>query len=571
MIAAIYARKSTEQTGVTDAEKSVTRQIEHATDYAVGKGWTVAPEHIYSDDGISGAEFANRPGFLRLMNALKPTPRFDVLIMSEESRLGREAIETAYALKQLVTAGVRVFFYLEDRERTLDSPTDKIMLSLTAFADELEREKARQRTYDAMLGKAKAGHVTGGRVFGYDNVEILGSSGARSHVERRINQPEADVIRQIFEWCSNGEGLKAIAKRLNTGGARAPRAQQGRPNGWGPSSVREVLHRPLYRGEIVWNKTQKRDTWGQKRRRDRPETDWLSVHVESLRIVPEVLWRAAHTRMMARRESYQRWRRGQGGAPDGRGVRRHYFLTGFARCAMCGGSMQAVSRASSAGRNRRYVCATYWNRGATICSNERMVEMRVADGAIQDLLAKEVLKPAVVERALDRALEFIQTGASGAGRRHVVERDLEMVDAEFRNLAETAAKGGAVPVVLEALEQRDAERRRLLAELEACEAAPPLTLPSGLALRAQLGAFLNDWRGLLSGNVAEARPLLDLVLADRIAFQPTADRRYELTVPITFNRVMTAIVPDLRGLQDSVASPRGIVEGCNVRFGALAA
>jgi hypothetical protein len=26
--------------------------------------------------------------------------------MSEESRLGREAIETAYALKQLVTAGV---------------------------------------------------------------------------------------------------------------------------------------------------------------------------------------------------------------------------------------------------------------------------------------------------------------------------------------------------------------------------------------------------------------------------------------------------------------------------------
>ena len=64
--------------------------------------------------------------------------------MSEESRLGREAIETAYALKQLVQAGVRVFFYLEDRERTLDSPTDKIMLSLTTFADELEREKARQ-------------------------------------------------------------------------------------------------------------------------------------------------------------------------------------------------------------------------------------------------------------------------------------------------------------------------------------------------------------------------------------------------------------------------------------------
>src|SRR5262245_66067407 len=119
MVAAIYARKSNEQAGVVDEQKSVARQVEHARAYAVRKGWVVADEHVYIDDGISGAEFANRPGFLRLMNALKPRPRFQILVMSEESRLGREAIETAYALKQLVTAGVRAFFYLEDRERTL--------------------------------------------------------------------------------------------------------------------------------------------------------------------------------------------------------------------------------------------------------------------------------------------------------------------------------------------------------------------------------------------------------------------------------------------------------------------
>src|SRR5467141_1452456 len=151
MIAAIYARKSTDQSGAVDEAKSVTRQIDHGRAYGARKGWHVSDDCVFVDDGISGAEFANRPGFLRLMNSLKPRPAFQVLIMSEESRLGREAIETAYALKQLVQAGVRVFFYLEDRERTLDSPTDKIMRSLTTFADELEREKARQRTYDAML------------------------------------------------------------------------------------------------------------------------------------------------------------------------------------------------------------------------------------------------------------------------------------------------------------------------------------------------------------------------------------------------------------------------------------
>ena len=92
MIAAIYARKSTvEGNGVGEEAKSVTRQIENAKAYAERKGWVVAEEHIYSDDGISGAEFnAQRPGLARLLNALQPRPSFGVVVMSEESRLGRE-------------------------------------------------------------------------------------------------------------------------------------------------------------------------------------------------------------------------------------------------------------------------------------------------------------------------------------------------------------------------------------------------------------------------------------------------------------------------------------------------
>jgi site-specific DNA recombinase len=121
--AALYARKSTDQ-NAPDEEKSIARQIAHARAYAARKGWTIAEDHVYADDGISGAEFLKRPSFLRLMNALKPRAPFQVLITSEESRLGREQIETAYALKQITDAGVRVVLYLEDRERTLDNAMD---------------------------------------------------------------------------------------------------------------------------------------------------------------------------------------------------------------------------------------------------------------------------------------------------------------------------------------------------------------------------------------------------------------------------------------------------------------
>ena len=42
MIAAIYARKSTDL-HLPDAEKSVTRQVEHGTAYAARRGWAVDP------------------------------------------------------------------------------------------------------------------------------------------------------------------------------------------------------------------------------------------------------------------------------------------------------------------------------------------------------------------------------------------------------------------------------------------------------------------------------------------------------------------------------------------------
>ena len=127
MIAAIYARKSTEQGGVADDAKSVTRQVEHASAYAAKRGWVVDPAHIDQDDAVSGAEFVNRPGLAQLLNALKPTPPFSVLIMAEASRLGREQIETAWTLKRITDAGVRVWYYLDDREAVMDSAIAKIV------------------------------------------------------------------------------------------------------------------------------------------------------------------------------------------------------------------------------------------------------------------------------------------------------------------------------------------------------------------------------------------------------------------------------------------------------------
>src|SRR5918995_972392 len=79
MIAAVYARKSTDQSAA----------------YAHRKGWTVPEACVFVDDGISGAEFASRPGFVRLMAALKPRPPFQVLIMSGVGSCSQMRLTTA--------------------------------------------------------------------------------------------------------------------------------------------------------------------------------------------------------------------------------------------------------------------------------------------------------------------------------------------------------------------------------------------------------------------------------------------------------------------------------------------
>ena len=258
MIGALHCRKSNDQ-HVTDEQKSVARQIEHGRAYAPRHGWTVPDAFVFVDDGVSGAEFAARPGFVRLMNALKPRAPFTVLVMSESSRLGREQFETGYALKQLSQAGVRCFSYLDDREVLLDSATDKFMMSAATFAAELEREKAKQRVTDTMNRKARAGHVTGGRSFGYTNVDVIGPDRKRSHVERVIHPEEAAVVRRIFELSANRTGFTRIAKLLNAEAAPCPRPMGGRPAGWAPTSVRSIVLRPSFRGEVVYNTTHRRD------------------------------------------------------------------------------------------------------------------------------------------------------------------------------------------------------------------------------------------------------------------------------------------------------------------------
>src|SRR5436190_578860 len=179
---------------------------------------------------------------------------------------------------------------------------DKVMLSLTNFAAEMEREKARQRTYDAMVRKARALHVTGGKVYGYSNVDVLDPAGERIHVTRKKNADEAAVIRRIFEMYAAGVGMTTIAKTLNAEHVRPPRGRGGR----------KLMGRPRFSDESA------------------------------------------------------------------------YLLTGFAKCAACGGPVGTDLRGFGSNGSRRhvpyYVCLDHKRRGT--CANAVALQQTIIDRAL---------------------------------------------------------------------------------------------------------------------------------------------------------------------------------------------
>ena len=536
MIAAIYARKSTEQNGAGDETKSVARQVEHARAYARKKGWSVDGSCIFVDDGVSGAEFANRPGFVRLMNALKPKPAFGALIMSEESRLGREMIETSYALKQIVTAGVRVFYFMEDRERTLDSPTDKVLLAVNAYAGELEREMARQRSRDAARQRARHGYVTGGTCFGYRNVRTDG------HVVREIDPEAAAVVRRIFELCRDGKGTRRICQVLNAEGAPAPRAQQGRPRGWVPSSVRAVLYRDLYRGQQVWGKGRKRNTWGQVAFSRRPETEWVRTAVPALEIIGGELWDAAHERLGSSRLNYLRATDGRLWGKPANGVESKYLLVGMSACGACGGGMQVYSRSHGRKRAFFYGCP---RAHVGRCTNDLDVPMTVADAAALGIVADDVLSPDVIALAIDKLLAMVDAPPKTANaRRAQMGAALKKVENELAHLQAAVASGDPPETLLGGIRERERRQKDLRAELAALDAGPAV-LAAAPYVRQEARRLLDDWRGLLGRHVATSRQLLRKLLdRERFVFYPQArgaERWYDVGVRPTLDRFFGAV------------------------------
>jgi hypothetical protein len=168
-----------------------------------------------------------------------------------------------------------------------------------------------------------------------------------------------------------------------------------------------------------------------------------------LRIVSEALWDRVHARLATKRAAYLRGTRGQAWGRPHQGTEPKYLLTGFARCALCGGTLFVRSRSHGSQRAFFYACTSYHRRGRSVCHNHLEAPMLMADDAVLDAVEQYVLNEAVVERAIRTAAAEIVNGGGGRQDRDRRDRDRKVtaVEQEIARLVDAVSAGGDVPAL----------------------------------------------------------------------------------------------------------------------------
>jgi site-specific DNA recombinase len=448
MRCAAYARYSTD----LQREESIEDQLRNVRAFANKHSWDILPAHVYADYGISGSS-TDRPALKAMIAAAlsKPAP-FDVLLVDDTSRLSRNMAEAMHLKQQLEFAGIRLIAVSQGVD-SADEQAD-VIWTVHGLVDSLFLKELAKKTHRGMEGLALRGLHTGGRCYGYRSVPIAGGG-----AKLTIYEPEAVIVRRIFEMTADGCSLKTIAKTLNAERIRSPQpGTKKKYDSWAPSGIREMIRRELYTGKIVWNKSRKVKVPGTNKRvrRPRPENEWKIVSAPELRIVSDDLWARVKARIKWTNEHFSRnTQKGLVGCA----ASSPYLLSGFLKCGECGANLVVVTGRQR--KNAKYGCAQNFARGA--CSNSIRVRQDMLETMLFAELQSTVFRSDVVDVIMAEFLDALKAAslAGDTSKQHFQGRIKELEN-ELHNLVTAIAKGKqASSALLESIHERETELRQL--------------------------------------------------------------------------------------------------------------
>ena len=311
-----------------------------------------SPYLTAADDGVSGTLFS-RPGLDSLLAEVR-TGSVATVIIKDQSRIGRDVIEVGLLKRTFDEYDVRLIAANDN----LDTANGFDIMSI--FRDVFNEwfvADTSKKIRAVFKAKAQNGrHSNSVAPYGY-------KPSAEDKFVWDIDEPAAEVVRDIYKMCVSGMGPQYIAKELESRGLKIPQIYKAERDGvppkhipkrpdtmWHTSVVVNILSNREYTGTAVLNrKTTK--SYKDHRKYIKPEEEWIIHENAHPAIIDTETWETVQRIRSNRRQVTRTYEKGA--------------LEGVVFCLDCGERLyeKRNSRSNKDGSVREYC---YY-----ICKNSR--------------------------------------------------------------------------------------------------------------------------------------------------------------------------------------------------------
>ena len=414
MKAGLYLRVSTEQQA---QGTSLETQEAECRAEAVRLGFQVLEEAVVHEH-YSGA-YRERPGLSQLQ-AMARSGAIDAVVAHAPDRLSREPLDLLLIVGSFADSDVEVIFVHGLSENTDEG---RLMTYVQGFAAQQERKRISERSMRGKEAVARGGRIpngTGPGLFGYDYDPLT--------KKRTVKDEEAVVVRLIFQWAGEGVNRNQIAKRLNQLGYRTKRGFL-----WDASGVTRLLKNQAYTGVQRYGEKRYRSLGGGRRSvTKRAEGEVITVEGFTPPIISQAVFGLVQEKMGV-------------GQARVTGAPARYLLTGFVRCAECGGR---VSGSMLARKHRYYRCrATSPRASRPATCHARYIPAEDFEFQVLGIVLDALMDPAVLVSELH---QHFATGGGNLGEEMKgLRREIQDLKGQQLRLIEMRQKDAIAQDLLE--------------------------------------------------------------------------------------------------------------------------
>lgn len=481
--AVMYARVSTEEQATEGY--SIKAQKDLLNTYAEKHNLTIISEYI--DEGKSGKSIDGRPQMIHLLEDAKQE-KFEAVIVYKLDRLARKTRDSLEIVETLGSHGVQLISLSENIDTT--TPHGKMFYTVLSSLAEMERDQIVGRVKMGMTQRAKEGKWNGGQCFGYDAKEK----------KLVVNENEAKIVKEIFDYADQGFGYKKIVGILNQKGYITKRG-----NVFSIGTLKGILDNPVYIGKVRFNQY---ENWAEKRRSGK-NNDAIIVDGEHEAIIPEDLWERVQQKRSAR--SYKAVQSDQ-----------PYILTKLIRCPQCGAGMVAGKSKGANKTYRYYKCGTFHNKGASECS-ANSINADVAERQVLEEFKRIVTESKFLQRLVQKMNKERENAKEPLiQEKKRLETTLNKCDKYIANITDSLMKDpDLMPIFAEKLKEQQQAKLTFQQQLEETEEKLSNTSTKPIDLMA-LHYLVKNIDSILEQAASEEKKELLRRIIKEIEITPTA-------------------------------------------------